>query len=767
MTRKEAPEVDDDLSADVGVSASPASGLIEACASGNCVLVAGAGLGISAGYPSWKQYLSRLIDRLGESHTDFDWEELRNMVSRGRSAEAAEIITARVSREEIVALSIDVAGGRTEPEVPTVLATLADIRFRGVVSTTWDRLVQEAFRVANDDVMTPNSENDFTQVLRDPKQFFFKPYGSFVHEESLAFTFDAYRDAVDHNDAYSKFIGAICTMYSLLFMGTSVETIEDFFKNSGVLPSPDRYHFALVPESECSDLERERLLAKYNLKVATFVPSSGWGEVRMFAEDLREFVSAEMTKNVARPPIKAQLLEKLTLENIAPFKSLELDLAPEWTILLGDNGCGKTTILRSIALALAGDADEVQDVAGCLLQSGADSGSIELKIGDSIFRTTLKRVGRKVQARSNSITPVQGGTWLVLGFPALRGAPSRKLKGAVSVLPSSEPSVDDLAPLLKNNVDCRFDDLQQWILNTLISAERSDSDNNVARIRRDAFLSAMRQLTPGITLKRLTYREDPWEVMVVTEDGEIPLRMMSQGMNSIIAWTGMLLRRLSEVYPDTEEPHLCRCLVLNDEIGAHLHPEWQGEVLSLIRGESDGEDVELQRSIKKLRRNGVFPNIQVIATTHSPLIVANAKKGEVFYLTRPDHDSEESSKPAQPVVTRIEHSFEGWRTDQILTAPAFGMAYARDRKTRLLLERYEVLFAKDKLSSTERQQMEMLAQELDQMIIPRKERAEQRQAYKLLNEFMEMRLKKLPEKEKRRIICEAEKLLVEMEVESE
>src|SRR5262249_53130624 len=45
------------------------------------------------------------------------------------------------------------------------------------------------------------------------------------------------------------------------------------------------------------------------------------------------------------------------LENIRCFRSLKLDFSEDrkprpWTMLLGDNGLGKTTILRSIVMAL-------------------------------------------------------------------------------------------------------------------------------------------------------------------------------------------------------------------------------------------------------------------------------------------------------------------------------------------------------------------------------------------------------------------------------
>lgn len=53
-------------------------------------------------------------------------------------------------------------------------------------------------------------------------------------------------------------------------------------------------------------------------------------------------------------------------------------------------------------------------------------------------------------------------------------------------------------------------------------------------------------------------------------------------------------------------------VVLIDEIELHLHPQWQREVLPALQK--------------------TFPNIQFIVTTHSPQVLSNLKKEEVFIL---------------------------------------------------------------------------------------------------------------------------------------
>lgn len=79
--------------------------------------------------------------------------------------------------------------------------------------------------------------------------------------------------------------------------------------------------------------------------------------------------------------------------------------------------------------------------------------------------------------------------------------------------------------------------------------------------------------------------------------------------------------------------------VLIDEVDLHLHPEWQFTL-----------------------RNGlieIFPDLQFIATTHSPHMLASAKPGEVIAM--PDRPG------ASLTLSPTEANFSGWTTDQILS----------------------------------------------------------------------------------------------------
>ena len=95
--------------------------------------------------------------------------------------------------------------------------------------------------------------------------------------------------------------------------------------------------------------------------------------------------------------------------------------------------------------------------------------------------------------------------------------------------------------------------------------------------------------------------EETLEVMVRTPDGEPPLQLLSQGIGSVIGWTGTLIARLEDMETAWWSTRDIQGIVLVDEIDAHLHPKWQRKIVRAIRNE--------------------FPAVQVIATTHSPLLL--------------------------------------------------------------------------------------------------------------------------------------------------
>jgi predicted ATP-binding protein involved in virulence len=94
----------------------------------------------------------------------------------------------------------------------------------------------------------------------------------------------------------------------------------------------------------------------------------------------------------------------------------------------------------------------------------------------------------------------------------------------------------------------------------------------------------------------------------------LPFSALSDGQRNVIAMVGDLAAKAAQLNPHLEQDVLRRTpgIVLIDEIDLHLHPRWQRHVMD------------------DLRR--LFPEVQFIATTHSPFIVQTAREGELISL---------------------------------------------------------------------------------------------------------------------------------------
>jgi hypothetical protein len=266
---------------------------------------------------------------------------------------------------------------------------------------------------------------------------------------------------------------------------------------------------------------------------------------------------------------------------------------------------------------------------------------------------------------------------LALGFPALRGVGAQTSDGPQRTV-AKGPNPDDLLPLMAGDPDPRVHDLKQWIVNL---------DYRGSEELLKEFYHMAGEVTEGITLRPGEINPKTFEITVITDDGEVPLETISQGTQSLIGWIGVLLDRLHDVYKGKEHIREEYALVLIDEIGAHMHPGWQ------------------QLIVPELSK--LFPNVQFVATTHSPLIVSELQRDQVLLLVR-------DPRTKKAGVRLAEQEPQGMGAAGLLTSDLFGLSSQLDRTTREMLVQKRKLAAQDPSTLTEedRETLQRLDQEL-------------------------------------------------------
>ncbi len=681
--------------------------LVRACADRRCVLVAGTGLDCQLGLPNWSQTLAELIERASAQGLLSEAGTLRRSLARGDLVTVESILRRRLERGALFNLYREVIKASRSAGSSQAHRALQELPLADVLTSSWDRGLDRTFADRNPLTVTATSPN-IQEALSGSRFLLIRLFGDVDRLETAAFGVDEFRHQMEENETYRRLVAMLVQEHTVFFVGISLKGIEEFMKAIRVSRIAES-HFALVPRAADSQIQEELFVGSYNTRLLLYAPDDGHTAVPRFLEALRDKVGVR--PQVGTPTVlESETISKVVLKNIGPFRDLELKLNGGWNVLLGNNGCGKSTILKAIALGLCGDEPAAARTAEQLLRTGEDTGFVEVELGGSVYRTQLKReppVTGSVRVVGSQLTPLQRGRWVSLGFPPLRGISERNPTGP-SGATRRRPDVDDLLPLLTGTADHRMDTVKQWIVNLDVKStqgpEVSTEEAERNKKLRDSFFSRLDSLCPGVDFKFDRVRRDSWEVYVKTQDGagSIPIGQVSQGTTSFLGWVGTLVQRSYEIHDTAEAAEAASAVVLVDEIDAHLHPEWQKALVPLVSNR--------------------FPKLQVITTTHSPLVVAGMKAEEVFIVRR-DLADRRSIAVAHPPI-----EFEGLRADQILTSPLFGLASSRSDETERDVDRYSKLLGipSEERTPIEKQDFERLRERLSSLLAEGQTEAERR-----------------------------------------
>lgn len=374
-------------------------------------------------------------------------------------------------------------------------------------------------------------------------------------------------------------------------------------------------------------------------------------------------------------------IQKLTLHNIRSIGHFDMHF-PEpagWHVLIGDNGAGKSTIVRSAALVML----DVDDINGARqnwndwLSQQATTGSIEAVVQpDESFdgaadpvesRITFARENEGLQTPAllsqvvfrgrpsyfrnapsgapeyrtyssflSANNPVPGS--LSSGYPAWFSAaygPYRRFSGGSPEFESvfrSNPRLGMHLSVFSEGVALTealtfLRDTYARELETKVhrSSGTSVTDPTIPQTSvigdLKTFVNEAGLLPHGTTIDRVelsgVYFRD-------ANGNHITTLQLSDGYRSMLSLIFELIQQLIRAYgPDTVFANVRAGLmhidvpgvVMIDEIDTHLHPTWQTRIGDWF-----------------LR---CFPRIQFIVTTHSPLICRACERGSIWRLAAP------------------------------------------------------------------------------------------------------------------------------------
>jgi energy-coupling factor transporter ATP-binding protein EcfA2 len=385
-------------------------------------------------------------------------------------------------------------------------------------------------------------------------------------------------------------------------------------------------------------------------------------------------------------------VQSLQIKNLRCFEYAEADLQypgragepvpslPNVNLLLGNNGAGKTTVLKAIALGvlsriLAGaglapyhlvrrrpvDPGEVLrasvrldlqlhplDLAeGVSLLIQADGGSLPIHSGVRInkfkdrewFPTAYERPGKGASTRErvwDELFDDNSPAFLLVGY-----ASTRYVIGSSEL--ESVPSQRKRRALRYQRVAGLFEELvgltplASWL--PRVSGEDPGRDKEVSEILND--------LLPGEV--RFTGEMEGDDYLFEHCGVRVPLGALSDGYRAYVGWVSDLLYNISLSAARGARLQEVRGVVLVDEIDLHLHPEWQREVVPTVAK--------------------VLPNLQFVLTTHSPIVAGTLSAQNIFVL--------EMDGSGASTIRQFQEPIHGLNADQILVSSYFGLDTTR------------------------------------------------------------------------------------------
>lgn len=313
----------------------PPESLIKDCIAGEAVLYAGAGLSARAGFPTWQPFLQGLLDWAIKNNVIEPNLAESNLaaIEQGSGGSVADSIISALqniqnSPQEILHDYLRQIFSKS-PTLPDTHHILGDIQFSAVLTTNFDNLLERTYKQRGTGVYTPKDAEPLLGALHKREFFILKLYGDLQQPDTLMISPAQFEDTVVDNLPFSQFMDTLFFSRTLLFIGASMEGIEDYLRGIRLKRQRNpRKHYALVAVTgEGWLVKTQSLERRYGIVVIPYTPDEpDHSQVPEFLKKLAEEVRLETSHVPVRDTISR--LNQIHLENIGPFDTLDLKLDP-------------------------------------------------------------------------------------------------------------------------------------------------------------------------------------------------------------------------------------------------------------------------------------------------------------------------------------------------------------------------------------------------------------------------------------------------------
>ncbi|MGY0216755.1 AAA family ATPase [Endozoicomonadaceae bacterium StTr2] len=382
-------------------------------------------------------------------------------------------------------------------------------------------------------------------------------------------------------------------------------------------------------------------------------------------------------------------LKKIELENIKSFRKFKWELSDDedpagWHVILGKNGSGKSTFIRSAAVALIGpsEAQKSRATFSDWIKKGEEASFIRVELMQDFDNDFWAVKGRQNKSNINYSTKISKDNSLTKvtrkndadrtvwsnkkGWFSASYGPFRRFSGGNSDYQKLFYS----SPLLARHLsifgeDVALTETLEWLKELRFkSLENSESESSTLLDNITNFINQDKFLPNDVTMESVSSDgvlfSDAYGVEVNIED-------LSDGYRSVLSMMLELIRQMqhcyetSDIFDEDCQNVILPGVVFIDEIDVHLHPSWQRKIGNWLTTH--------------------FPRVQFIVSTHSALICQSATSGSVWQLPSSDQNDKGQRIIGMPLNRLLYGNLL-----EAFSSGAFGHEIERSDRARQLLE---------------------------------------------------------------------------------
>ncbi|GMR21821.1 MAG: hypothetical protein BMS9Abin37_0138 [Acidobacteriota bacterium] len=327
------------------------------------------------------------------------------------------------------------------------------------------------------------------------------------------------------------------------------------------------------------------------------------------------------------------------LENVRCFgPSQTLQLSTErgkpipWTVIFGDNGSGKTTLLQAVC-SVASTLQDRKEVPSFIRynwwpqrrpsKATLVSANVLLRPREEAEFSVRYAPERRRQTPPPRWDFDRDGTLNYFGYGASRRYGNTADSGRKPLESSGDESLFvDEAELLN---------AEEWFvqMSHFGPARRQLREARAAKKVRDLLQSILLDVTDI----RIATRQGRARVEFQTHYGWVPLKDLSMGYRTLIAWIVDFSRRLYVQNPRSANPLAGPAVVCIDEIDLHLHQRWQRNLMKFL--------------------SEIFPKTQFICSAHNRTVAQAVPRDANLVLLRRKGDHVEIHNHAAELLEGV------------------------------------------------------------------------------------------------------------------